>query len=244
MKPYGVQLEIAGDTAMWTRPDTGDCPVSYPAPTYSAVAGIFKAIAWGPAVEIVPFKVEICKPLQFHGYMTNYCGPNKKTGTDNYQLLATVLINVCYRLYAHVYPSRQKDKLPEKALQWDRKPVKTGTHDFRGHPKGHTPRGTPSSGTTSPGHAYAAIFNRRLKRGQWFVLPCLGWKEFTPSYVGPFREETKVEKGISMILPTMLREVFPDGYNSKLRFTFDKDVEIERGILKYPLKVREIANDR
>ena len=54
--------------------------------------------------------------------------------------------------------------------------------------------------------------------------------------MGPFREETKVEEGISMILPTMLREVFPDGYNSKLRFTFDKDVEIERGILKYPLK--------
>ena len=68
MKPYEIHLEISGDTAMWTRPDTGDCPVSYPAPTFSAVAGIFQAIAWGPAVEIVPFKVEICKPLHFHGY--------------------------------------------------------------------------------------------------------------------------------------------------------------------------------
>ena len=29
---YIIQLEIAGDTAMWTRPDTGDNPVSYPAP--------------------------------------------------------------------------------------------------------------------------------------------------------------------------------------------------------------------
>jgi hypothetical protein len=25
-------MEIAGNTAMWTRPDTGDSPVSYPAP--------------------------------------------------------------------------------------------------------------------------------------------------------------------------------------------------------------------
>ena len=72
MKPYEIHLEISGDTAMWTRPDTGDCPVSYPAPTFSAVAGIFQAIAWGPAVEIVPFKVEICKPLHFHLYSTNY----------------------------------------------------------------------------------------------------------------------------------------------------------------------------
>lgn len=182
MKPYPVRMEIAGATAMWTRPDTGDCPVSYPAPTYSAVAGIFKAVCWGPAVEIVPFKVEICKPLNFHGYTANYNGPLKKTGTDGaYQFLATVLTDVCYRLYAYVYPVQKKECLPEKACRWDGHPVKTGTHDFKGLEKGHTPRGTPSSGTTSPGHAYAAIFERRLKRGQWFVLSCLGWKEFTPS---------------------------------------------------------------
>lgn len=218
MKPYLIKMEIAGDTAMWTRPDTGDCPVSYPAPTYSAVAGIFKAIAWGPAVEIVPFKVEICKSLHFHGYATNYNGPLKKTGTDGaYQFLATVLTDVCYRLYAHVHPSRNKDRLPEKALTWDKR-------------------------TTSPGHAYAAIFDRRLKRGQWFVLPCLGWKEFTPSYVGPFREGTKIEEGINTVLPSMLREVFPDGYNSKVRFTYDQNVKIERGVLTYPIKGREVPD--
>ena len=197
---------------MWTRPDTGDCPVSYPAPTYSAVAGIFKAVCWGPAIEIVPFKVEICKPLYFHGYATNYNGPLKKSGTDGaYQFLATVLSDVCYRLYAFVYPAQKKDNLPDKALAWDKK-------------------------TTSSGHAYAAIFNRRLKRGQWFVQPCLGWKEFSPSYVGPFREGTRVEEGICTVLPSMLREVFPDGYNSLVRFTYDQNVKIEHGVLTYPLK--------
>lgn len=223
---------------MWTRPDTGDCPVSYPAPTYSAVAGIFKAICWGPAIEIVPFKVEICKPLRFHSYATNYNGPLKKSGTDGaYQFLATVLTDVCYRMYAYVYPVKNKETLTEKARRWDQAPVKTGSHG-----KIPTPRGTPSSGTTSPGHAYAAIFERRLKRGQWFVQPCLGWKEFTPSYVGPFRETTKVEEGISTVLPSMLREVFPDGYNSKVRFTYDQNIEIVRGVLTYPLKGREVPD--
>lgn len=98
---YPIQMEIAGPTAIWTRPDTGDSPVSYPAPTYSAVKGIFEAILWGPAVEIVPTKVEICRPIQYHSYATNYGGPlrdpkNIKAG-NNYQLFATVLVDVCYR---------------------------------------------------------------------------------------------------------------------------------------------------
>ena len=31
---------------MWTRPDTGDAPVSYPAPTFSAAKGMFESICW------------------------------------------------------------------------------------------------------------------------------------------------------------------------------------------------------
>jgi CRISPR-associated protein Cas5d len=213
-EPYRIEMEISGSTAMWTRPDTGDCPVSYPAPTYSAIKGIFEAILWGPAVEIVPFKVEICKPLRFHGYTTNYNGPLRKSGTEGaYQFMATVLTDVCYRMYAHVYPTHNKNRLDEKAKVWDSK-------------------------TTSPGHAYTAIFKRRLQRGQWFTLPFLGWKEFTPSYIGPFRTETRVQKDISTVLPSMLREVFPDGYNSKARFTYDQNVQIEYGVLHYKLNRR------
>lgn len=212
MKPYQVTLEIAGATAMWTRPDTGDCPVSYPAPTYSAVKGIFESVLWGPAVEIVPFKVEVCKPLHFHSYATNYNGPLRKSGTDGaYQFLATVLTDVCYRMYAHVYPAKNKEKLVAKAKGWDCK-------------------------TSSPGHAYAAIFERRLKRGQWFVMPCLGWKEFTPSYVGPFREETKIQENVNTVLPSMLRQVFGRDSKNPLKFTYDQNVKIERGVLHYNLK--------
>lgn len=219
MKPYEVTIEIAGQTAMWTRPDTGDCPVSYPAPTYSAVKGIFESILWGPAIGIVPFKVEICKPLRFHGYSTNYNGPLRKTGTEGaYQLLATVLTDVCYRMYAHVYPTRNKKQLNKKARGWDSK-------------------------TSSPGHAYATIFERRLKRGQWFTLPFLGWKEFTPSYIGPFRPETEVQKDINTVLPSMMREVFPDGYNSEVRFTYDQNVLINGGVLHYKLKEMGAIHD-
>jgi len=210
---YLVKMEIAGDTAMWTRPDTGDCPVSYPAPTYSAVKAIFESILWGPAVEIIPQKVEICAPVQYHNFYTNYGGPLRKTisikSGDGYQLHATVLVDVCYRLYAEVVPYKNKDKLPKMAKKWD-------------------------EATTSPGHAYQEIFNRRLKRGQCYSLPCLGWREFTPSYFGEFREKTNVISDMeTMIIPSMLRQVFSKGYQSEVAYQYEKDVEIVGGVLTY-----------
>lgn len=214
MNSYEIALEISGTTAMWTRPDTGDCPVSYPAPTFSAVKAIFESILWGPAVLIIPTRVEICAPVQYHNYPTNYGGPLRKARVmmegGSFQLLATVLINVCYRLHAEVstIPKNIKYRVPDKARQWDGK-------------------------TTSPGHAYRDIFNRRLKKGQCFTIPFLGWKEFGPNYFGEFRETTKVQNDIHMVIPSMLREVFPEGYASKCAFTYEQDVEINSGVMEF-----------
>jgi len=213
--PYEIKMEISGPTAMWTRPDTGDCPVSYPVPTYSAVKGIFESILWGPAVQVIPTKVEICSPVQYHNYQTNYGGPLRKPGVvasgGGFQLLATVLIDVCYRLYAEVFPLQrsQKEKIPDSAKDWDKK-------------------------TTSPGHAYQEIFSRRLNRGQCFAIPCLGWKEFGPDYFGNFREKTAVQSDYSTVIPSMLREVFSHGYKSDVSFSFYQNVKIENGVLVFP----------
>ena len=49
---YQVCCEISGPTAMWTRPDTGDAPVSYPAPMLAAVKGIFESIVWLKSAEV------------------------------------------------------------------------------------------------------------------------------------------------------------------------------------------------
>jgi CRISPR-associated protein Cas5d len=104
MKSCPIQLEISGPTAMWTRPDTGSSPVSYVAPTYSAVKGIFEAILRWKSVNVRPTKVEICRPLQFHRYTTNYGGPLRASDAfakgASFQFYAVVLVNVCYRLYA------------------------------------------------------------------------------------------------------------------------------------------------
>lgn len=213
MRTYEISLEISGPAAIWTRPDSGDCPVSYPAPTYSAVKGIFEAILFNQAVEVIPRRVEICAPIVYHTYNTNYGGPLRKSDQMNkgasYQLLAWVLANPCYRFYAEVRCNdRTNGGVSRKTEEWLKR-------------------------TTSPAHAYQEMYNRRLTRGQSRYIPCLGWKEFTPDYVGPFRPETQVCADINMVLPSMLRQVFPDGLNSGVRFIYDQDVQISDGVLEF-----------
>lgn len=211
---YPICMEIAGPTALWTRPDCGDSPCSYPAPTYSAVRAMFESVLWLPAVQIVPRKVELCAPPQYYSYATNYGGPLRSADAfkkgNNYQLFATVLIDVCYRLYADAIPNPHKDRLPPGAQAWDAR-------------------------TTAPGHAYQEIFERRLKKGQSYASLCLGWKEFTPSYFGPFREETQVCSDLPDIpIPSMLRETFPMGYRSAYQPVYDTELCIRNGVLVYP----------
>ena len=214
---YEVKLEISGPVAMWTRPDTGDVPASYPAPTYGAVKGIFECILLSDWAEIVPTKVEICRPIQFHVYNTNYGGPLRKSkllkNGGSYQLLATVLVDVCYRLYA---------RLQSVPTTYDR--------------RGTAEKERQNTGTTNGAHAYQERFERRLKKGQMHYMPCLGWKEFVPDYVGEFRPATQVCGDINLEIPSMLKTCFPDGRDSVWRPDFyrpDKPAVIEKGAMVY-----------
>src|SRR2546423_11359494 len=106
MKTYPICLEISGPTAIWARPDTGDSPVSYPAPTFSAARGIFESIVWLQSAEVAPTKVEICAPLVYHNYSTNYGGPPPQSGhgrpNKNTHPIATRLFNRRYPAAARV----------------------------------------------------------------------------------------------------------------------------------------------
>jgi CRISPR-associated protein Cas5d len=194
-------MEIAGPAAMFTRPDTGGSFVSYPAPTYSAAKGIFESIARLKSAYIRPVRAEICQPIQYHRYATNYRGPLRKGNQlqkdASYQLIAVILADVCYRLHGVV------EEL------------------------------SPSPVPTNHLHALQEMFERRLRNGQCFTVPCLGWKEFTPSYVGPFRESTVVEESIGLDVPSMLHSVFDKAANGTWGPRYVQNARIERGVLDY-----------
>ena len=227
MNQYEVALEVAGPAAMFARPDTGGTPTSYSAPTWSAAKGLFELIAFfaDGAAWICPTKVEVCRRVgeaggrvNFQRYTTNYGGPLRKidlfTGGNNMQVYATILSDVCYRLYGDVVSSR-----------WKR--------------------------DNNPRHHLQNLFDRRLKRGQCFRTPCLGWSEFTCYYWGPFREGmTEVDTALSFEIPSMLLGVWDNPSCGRYEPIFRQNVKIVGGVLKYEIseewlsvREREVKTD-
>ena len=203
---YQVSFEIAGPAAMFTRPDTGSAFTSYPVPTYSAAKGMFEAVARIETAYIRPTRVEVCCPIRYHKYVTNYGGPLRKQkqvkdGTP-YQLTALILVDVCYRIYGMV----EECAAP-----------KLDTH---GQPLNHR-------------HLLQDKFETRLRNGRFFYVPCLGWKEFIPSYMGPFRPETSVNTDFSENISSMLQTVFDKPIRGARKPEFRHNLRIENGVLEY-----------
>ena len=167
-----------------------------------------ESVLWLPTAVVVPTRVEVCAPIVYHTYTTNYGGPLRKSGTANFQLIATVLVNVCYRLYADVRMFEgAPDRLSTSARHWLR---------------------------TNCAHAYQEMFERRMSRGQWARTPCLGWQEFVPDYLGTFRTSvTQVQQDINLVLPSMLEHVFPRQNDPRRAPTYRQNVRVAKGVLTY-----------
>ncbi|NCQ47168.1 MAG: CRISPR-associated protein Cas5 [Piscirickettsiaceae bacterium CG_4_10_14_3_um_filter_44_349] len=217
MSKYQISMEISGPFAMWSRPDTGATPTSYPIPTWSAVKGIFESVAFfadGKAW-IRPTYVEICKPkgqqsrgVNFQKYTNNYRGPLREKSKSNFQFSSLILSEVCYRLHGVVENG-------------------SGEHLKHGN---------------NPSHALQAIFERRLKKGQCQKTPSLGWNEFTPDYWGPVRNdeqtasiETEVDTSISMDLVSILDQVFDKAISGKYqpKFLTGEKAILKKGVFFY-----------
>ena len=212
MKTYSVQMEVSGATAMWTRPDTGATPISYPVPPWSAAKGLFESVSRLKNAVIIPTAVEICAPINFHDYTTNYGGPLRKDESirkgNLFQHKATVLINVCYRLYARIENFKYIPKTLKEAGQL---------------------------AEVNSCHYGQERFNRRLIRGQFHDTPCLGWREFVPQYIGKFRDDTEVQTSINESLPSFLYSVYDQvtGVCSPQYVQSEQGRRIEKGRLEY-----------
>lgn len=213
MKKYEISMEVAGPLAMWSRPDTGSSPTSYPLPTWSAAKGMFEAIAFfkDGRAWINPTRVELCRDrgkdtgntdsISFQKFTTNYRGPLRERGKGNYQHSALVVVAPCYRLYARVENGSSQ-------------PLHSGDN---------------------PCHALQAIFERRLKNGQCYHTPCLGWSEFVPSYWGPFRESTEINTEVNLNLVSVLKNMFdmPLEGRFKPQFQQGESAWVKKGVFHY-----------
>jgi CRISPR-associated protein Cas5d len=171
----GFCLEVGGEFACFTRPEMKVERVSYDVITPSASRAIFEAIFWKPAIRWQATRIEVLNPIRWASIRRNEVGkvasPRAGSGIliedDRQQRAALVLRDVKYRLFAEFefIPPEQRSKVVNPTPEWLMD--KEDDCEFR---KDESPA------------KYAAIFERRARKGQCFNQPYLGCREFSCAF--------------------------------------------------------------
>ncbi len=181
------QLEVWGDYACFTRPEMKVERVSYDVMTPSAARGIFEAILWKPAIRWNITKIEVLNPIKWISVRRNevgkkFGGPtaemiNKGRGKplglfiedERQQRAGLFLRDVRYRIHARF-----------DYLEPAQRPMKHSLHAAC-RTDADEEDAAPESDDTSA--KYAAMFERRAKKGQCFHRPYLGCREFACNFL-------------------------------------------------------------
>lgn len=187
-------LEVWGDYACFTRPEMKVERVSYDVITPSAARAIFEAILWKPAMRWNITRIEVLNQIRWISARRNEVGKTVPAPTAaqmsgvlgvpmgifiedaRQQRAGLFLRDVRYRIYAYF------DFIPPALRQSE--------------------NAVPSGICTDPGEAelltrpdeteakYAAMFERRARKGQCFHRPYLGCREFACDFrlVDPQKE--------------------------------------------------------
>lgn len=160
---YGFRVEVWGDYALFTRPETKVERVSYDVMTPSAARGLLEAIYWKPAIKMCIDRIHVLRPIRFTNIRRNEVSEKLSAmsalaainGSDKplylnraeaiQQRAAMVLCDVRYVIEAHF-------EMTGKAGESD----------------------TPEK--------HYAVMMRRLKTGQCFAQPCFGTREFPAQF--------------------------------------------------------------
>lgn len=182
MPSRGFCLEVGGDYACFTRPEMKVERVSYDVITPSAARAVFDAILWKPAIRWQVTRIEVCKPIRWMSVRRNEVGAVVPTGSvktamktgasdlalyiegARQQRAGLFLRDVRYRLHAHferVDAGRHKPNFLHLVGKLDDE----GERELLRQPESDA--------------KYAAMFERRARKGQCFNQPYLGTREFS-----------------------------------------------------------------
>lgn len=171
----GFCIEVSGPYACFTRPEMKVERVSYDVITPSAARAIFEAILWKPAIRWRIQRIEVLAPIRWISVRRNEVGnvASPKSGgifveDDRQQRAGLLLRDVRYRLYA------QFEFIPPQMRRPSVNPVPSHLQDdFERAEREHLDNRPDESEAK-----YAAMFERRAKKGQRFHQPYLGCREF------------------------------------------------------------------
>ena len=172
----GFCLEVSGPHACFTRPEMKVERVSYDVITPSAARAIFDAILWKPAIFWQVIRIEVLAPIRWISVRRNEVGKVASPrsggifiddGSTRQQRAGLFLRDVKYRLHAEFefIPLEMRAKVynPVPEYLHDMEEVQIIRQDE-----------TPAK--------YAAMFERRARKGQCFNQPYLGCREFSAHF--------------------------------------------------------------
>lgn len=179
-------LEVWGDYACFTRPEMKVERVSYDVMTPSAARAIFESILWKPAIRWNITRIEVLNPIKWASVRRNEVDvrciapssdvmrgkPTTPIGLmadENRQQRAAMLLkDVRYRIHANfefIDPSSRHAARQGHVESW----------------AGNDERDAFVAADEKPAK-YAAMFERRARKGQCFNTPYLGCREFSCSF--------------------------------------------------------------
>ena len=216
MKKYLVHFEIAGPAAMFARPDTGAAPISYPIPTWSACKAMFESVV--------------------RGFFS--------TGTDPAAFFCPTRVEVWMPVRFEKYVVNYRGPLRKTAQ------IKKGASYqlpatilvdvcFRVEGECTGIAGTHQGGV-NVAHAMQDMFNRRLQKGLSKYAPCLGWKEFLPTYFGPYRDHPttapspSLQSDLHLALPAFLLAMWDAPVRGNYQPSF-RELSVRGGVLRFPV---------
>jgi CRISPR-associated protein Cas5d len=182
MKLHNWCLEVWGDYACFTRPEMKVERVSYDVMTPSAARAIFESILWKPAIRWNVTRIEVLNVIKWISVRRNEVGKKVSGPTakqmagvlgepmgiyiedERQQRAGLFLKDVRYRIHGYydfIPPEKRKENRPASPEYWadEQEQAETARLD-------------------ETEAKYAAMFERRAKKGQCFHRPYLGCREF------------------------------------------------------------------
>ena len=186
-------LKVWGDLACFSRPELKVERVSYPVLTPSAARGLLEAILYKPQFRWSIRRIAVKNPITFLAFRRNEV-KSRLSPRNPEPLLAD-------------QDRTQRNTLALRKVEYV---IEASIHltPLAGRPR-RAPEGSEDYGEDTP-VKYLAMFQRRAEKGQCFMQPCFGCREFPAHFVLADESAMQVTAGTNANsdLGLMLYDVF------------------------------------
>lgn len=218
--PYPpLSIKVRGDFACFTRPEMKVERVSYEVMTPSAARGLLSSIFWKPEFDWRIRQIHVLNPIRFYSILRNEV--NKKASFST----ARTWEREGGGFFADDSDEQRNRAQRHTLALRDVAYIIVADIAMRPH-------------VSEDAAKYRDQFRRRVERGQYFMAPCLGCREFPAQFALPDGTE-EPQTGLTMSLGRMLFDLdYADDSSGRGTPRFF-EAELVRGVLNIPVELYE-----